>query len=81
LSQVWQYYVCPTTYQRLLQIKKTYDPNSVFSPNAFCVGGAKRSSKPRAVRMMKKKCAAVNDKVNTTKLRAAAAAGQTRSKL
>jgi FAD/FMN-containing dehydrogenase len=81
LSKVWQCYLSPASYQRLLQIKKTYDPQSVFSPNAFCVGGAKPPSKPRAVRLMKEKGAAVDDKVNVAKLRAAAAAGQARSKL
>ena len=44
LSLVWQDYLSPTSYQRLLQIKKTYDPDSIFSPNAFCVGGAKLSA-------------------------------------
>jgi hypothetical protein len=79
LSQVWQYYLSPAAYQRLLQIKQTYDPQSVFSPNAFCVGGARQPSKPRAVRLVKEKRAIVDDNVAT--LRAAAAAGQRRSQL
>jgi hypothetical protein len=80
LSRVWQYYLSPTAYQSLLGIKAAHDPNMIFSPNTFCVGGAKPPAKPRGVRLVQN-APAVDDKVNAATLRAAAEAGQKRSEL
>jgi hypothetical protein len=78
LSRVWRAYLSPKDYDRLLKIKKTYDPSSIFSPNAFCVGGAKQSAKPRVVRI-ERNPEPVYDKVKAGQLRAAAEAGEKRS--
>lgn len=41
MTQVWQHYYDQTTYQRLQQIRKTHDPNGLFTANLFCVQAAK----------------------------------------
>lgn len=41
MTQVWQHYYDQTTYQRLQQIRKTHDPNGLFTANPFCVQAAK----------------------------------------
>jgi hypothetical protein len=80
LDRIWPAYLSPSAHQTLLGIKAEYDPRMVFSPNAFCIGGAKPPAKPRGVRLVKD-AATVDDKVNVATLRAAVAAGQKRSEL
>jgi len=42
LTSVWPcYYESEEVYKRLLAIKKAVDPQKIFSPNPFCIGGAK----------------------------------------
>jgi hypothetical protein len=35
------YYDSNSKYKKLLKIKKKYDPDKIFSPNTFCIGGIK----------------------------------------
>jgi hypothetical protein len=42
MTTVWPfYYESQEMYQRLVEIKKRVDPQGVFTPNAFCVGGGR----------------------------------------
>jgi len=38
MSKVWQFYYSVDDYERCCKIKKTVDPNGVFTPNSFVVG-------------------------------------------
>jgi hypothetical protein len=80
LSKVWQTYLTPAAHDRLIQIKRHYDPRKVFSPNAFCVDGAKLPA-DLAGEPVATDAGVVDDKVNAAKLRAATQAGRKRSEL
>jgi hypothetical protein len=42
LNEVWRhYYDSEEKYYRILKIKNEVDPEKIFSPNSFCIGGAK----------------------------------------
>ena len=45
LDDQWQlYYETKEMYYKNKQCKEKYDPDKIFSPNSFCIGGAKPSS-------------------------------------
>jgi hypothetical protein len=77
LSRAWPHYMSAPTHDRLLRIKQSYDPRSVFSPSAFGIGGAKRPFVAGA----SEAGAPVDDRVYGATLRDAAAAGRKRSEL